>query len=157
MNPTTNHLMFMHICIHHHTKASLLQSSKWILIALKNETHSPTTPSKTWLLPNFFFFSSKSHHFPLPKMLPSLYLVPWACQAFPCFRILHMQLSASFLHCPLPFHIQLPSSFFVSQLKCSSSFLHFPVEKKSHSQRIIFSPLLISAYNDFVSSLCLCH
>ena len=130
MNPITSHLMFMHICIHHYTNASPLQSSKWILIALKNETHSPTAPSKTWLLPIFLSPNLTTLLCPECSLLPSLHLVPWTCQAFPCFCILHMQLSISFFHCPLPFYMLLPSSIFVSQLKCSSYFLYLSNWKK---------------------------
>lgn len=161
MNPTTNHLMFMHVCIHHYTKASLLQSGKWILIALKNETHSPTAPSKTWLLPIFFFFS-KSPHFLLPKILyapkslpsslnmPSLSLLQYFAHAVVCF----------IPSLPSPFPYTAPFLIFCLNLNAPLKFFPSSFQvKKNHILResFFFFTILISAYNDFVSLLCLCH
>lgn len=125
----------MHVCIHHYTKLLFFKVVRngFSLLLPKNETHSPTTPSKTWLLPIFFpnlitFFCPKC------SMLKSL-LVPWTCQAFPCFSILHMLFSVSFLHTNLSLHIQLPSHI-LSQLKCPLKFFPSSFQlKKSHILR----------------------
>ena len=151
--------MFMHICIHHYTNASPLQSSKWILIALKNETHSPTAPSKTWLLPIFLSPNLTTLLCPECSLLPSLHLVPEHAKP---------SLASVFCTCSCLFHsftaLSLSICCFLPQFLCLNlnappiSFI-FPIEKKSHSRSIIFFSftILISAYNDFVSSLCLCH
>lgn len=148
MNPTTNHLMFMHVCIHHYTKASLLQSGKWILIALKNETHSPTAPSKTWLLPIFF---SKSHHFLLPKMLYAPKSLPSSLN-MPSLSLLQYFAHAVFCFIPsLPSPSPYTAPFLIFCLNLNAPLKFFPSSFQLKKSHILRESVFFFLHNTYLS------
>lgn len=93
---------------------------KWILITLRKRSIPLSVAYNTLQdLAATNFSISKSCHFSLSSWLhlSGLYTALWACKAIPCLRTLCMQLSVSFLHCPILVYPQLFSPSFELRFK----------------------------------------